>query len=194
MNVAYDIQEVDGFVYDDKGNRVRKWFKLVDGYRVWMPKMTDVHQLERLRMKMMLYMKRRLWPRWHEIVEDLKRVKAAYAPHKDGYIRYSLTEDGDIVSDIIDKPQEPMYMSIGIDFKRIGEKIDTMARHLAFVDKLLLMAIAERVGRPNRIGDRLRVLINGRDYWIHGVQPNNGQLLVWEQLSWPGDQEKVVEV
>lgn len=194
MNITYDIQEVDGFVYDDRGNRKRKWFKFVDGYRIWMPKMDDIHHLERLRMKMMLYMKRRLWPRWHKIVENLKRVKAAYAPHRNGYIRYSLAENGGIVSYVVDELQEPTHISIGIDFKLISEKIDTMTRHLAFVDKLLLRAITERVGRPNQVGDRIRALINGRDYWIHGVQSNSGQLLMWEQLSWPGAQEKVVEI
>jgi len=191
----------DGWVYNDQGEKIKKWYKRINDILVWFPIMDDIIKIEE-RLKVQVdrartYHNKILLP----VYEELKKVGKAHAKvtHKysgdmDPYWLYTYNNNkGERSEGIsfkwVDKPEDPLNLGIGNAYYNYDNRFTELSTRAGMFKSILEHSIKRKTyDIPGNYGEQLCINVNESYYWfVHGGH-------TWEPLSFPDNKAKFINI
>jgi len=202
--VSGDSFNADGYVYGKNGTRKGKWFVGYTGkdgccrpMRLWEPKKKQIVKLEALRWKILSHVKTRIEPRYNFYFESMQAVKIAHLhftkskKSAEGWRRFNASETGISFDWLKQKPSNPKNQYVARKYVYWQDRLDWFYHYAYMTKELLIAALQNSLLPAQRHGERIKVIINERLYYFHAIC-NKWNVLRWEPLSLPENDDKIV--
>jgi hypothetical protein len=180
----------DGFVYDNKGNKIRKWFShmRLANATIWEPKLKNIKFLESRRWFFKELMRQKFNPVWEATFQKVKNA-GNFCGHKDqglvefgrypGHVSWSWMEKND---SLLAKNQELVD-----EWFACNKLSRFFSKAIYLYDCAFRTSVDKLYTDPNKYKDnyKLHLIINGRHYWF--ARANKYSETFFEVIAYPED-------
>ena len=202
----------DYWIYDEHGNKMRKWYMTINNHKIWPPAVEDLAAIEERYHRMMSIRRTFYEEEWVAAtirIRDTKEQQAhalaryGHADSSDPWLLYKwssyigLKSDvGGISTDWVNTPAAPLNLEVGQHYHTVARKSNILMRRCQLFGTVFNYSLKQKLEqiKPDRMYNQmLQLIINDREYWFM-VDPNRSESSHWKKVCWPIEKLKVVRV